>query len=295
MDDLPVPDFTAADLSLSLLPEPIYPLMLSRGCYWGKCTFCSIGWRENYRMASAAKIAADAREVARRYGGRFVQLQDSSVPPRAATMLADAVLAEDLGLTWIAPFKFERVLTRRDYCEHLGRGGCRSMLMGFESSDQRLLDLMQKGYDLAHLDTMLDNLRAAGISAELLWFIGFPTQTRKDVLATANYLYERRGRFGLTAFVGEYNLHPDTEVFRRPQDFGVTLHGIDDNHCVYEVESGISMHEAATLRRMLDGNNNRTLTCNGSHLPHLAVTGIDLRGLERPPTVPPAVVEYCSA
>jgi radical SAM superfamily enzyme YgiQ (UPF0313 family) len=209
--------------------------------------------------------------------------------------MADAVLAENLGLTWIAPFKFERVLTRPEYCDHLGRGGCRSMLMGFESSDQRLLDLMQKGYDVQHLESMLANLRGAGISAELLWFIGFPTQTRKDVLDTAMYLYERRGRFGLTAFVGEYNLHPDTEVFERAKDFGVTVHGIDDNHCLYSVESGISSDEAATLRRMLSGNNNRTLTCNGSHLPHLSVTGIDLSGLERPPIVPPEVVAYCRA
>lgn len=293
MDDLPVPDFAAADLSLSLLPEPIYPLMLSRGCYWGKCTFCSIGWRENYRMASPGKIAADAREVARRYGGRFVQLQDSSVPPRAATALADVVEAEGLGLSWIAPFKFERVLTRPEYVQQLARGGCKSMLMGFESSDQRLLDLMGKGYAHADLELMLTNLRTAGISAELLWFIGFPSQTRADVLATATYLWERRAMFGLTAFVGEYQLHPDTEVFQRPAEFGVTVHGLEQDHCVYTVANGISSEEAATLRRMLAGNNNRTLTCNGSHLPHLAVTGIDLRGLERPPTLPPEVVAYC--
>lgn len=295
LDELPVPDFTAVDMARYFLPEPIYPLMLSRGCYWGKCTFCSIGWRENYRMASPAKIREDVVAVARDYGGRFVQLQDSSVPPKAARHLSSAIRDEDLEVYWTSSMKFERCFLDPEYCRHLGgAGGCRSLHMGFESSDQRLLDLMQKGYEVQDLPRMLDNLRAAGVSAELLWFIGFPTQTRRDVLDTAMYLYEHRHRFGLTSFVGDYYLHPDTEVFQRPWDFGVTVTGMDNDHCVYVVEKGISQEEAGTLKRMLASNNNRTLICNGSHLPHVAVTG-NVRGLERVIQVPPEVVAYCSS
>lgn len=295
MDDLPSPDFAACDMARYFLPEPIYPLMLSRGCYWGKCTFCSIGWRENYRMSSAAKIRADAEHVARGCGGRFVQLQDSSAPPKAARHLASAIREANLELYWVTGMKFERCFLDRDYCQHIGgAGGCRSLLMGFESSDQRLLDLMQKGFQFAEVPAMLDNLRAAGVSAELLWFIGFPTQTRRDVLDTALWLYRNRTQFGLTAFVGDYYLHPDTEVFQRPQDFGVVITGQDNGRCLYRVQDGIGVEEAATLKRMLADNNNRTLTCNGSHLPHLAVSGPDLRGLERAMVVPDAVVQYCS-
>jgi tRNA A37 methylthiotransferase MiaB len=208
LDGLPLPDFAACEMSRYFLPEPIYPLMLSRGCYWGKCTFCSIGWRENYRAASFEKIRADARHVARTYGGRFVQLQDSSAPPKSAKHLAQAIEEEGLGLTWVTGMRFEKIFTDLEACRQLARGGCRSLLMGFESSDQRLLDLMEKGYRLEDLPVMLRNLREAGISAELLWFIGFPTQTRQDVLDTARFLYERRDQFGLTAFVGEYKPAP---------------------------------------------------------------------------------------
>jgi hypothetical protein len=294
LDELPVPDFGAIDMARYFLPEPIYPLMLSRGCYWGRCTFCSIGWRENYRMAAAEKIRADVTAVARRYGGRFVQLQDSSVPPKAAHHLGSAIRDEGLDVHWTSSMKFERCILDAGYCNHLGgAGGCRSLHMGFESSDQRLLDLMQKGYEIRDLPRMLDNLRAAGISAELLWFIGFPTQTRRDVLDTAQYLYDHRDRFGLTSFVGDYYLHPDTEVFERPQDFGVTVTGMDNDHCIYVVRDGISQAEAAALKRMLASNNNRTLICNGSHLPHVAVTG-HVRGLERAIHVPPEVIEFCT-
>ena len=166
--------------------------------------------------------------------------------------------------------------------------------MGFEAADQRLLDMMQKGYELADLPAMLRNLRHGGISVEVLWFIGFPTQTRADALATARWLVDHRGEYGMTAFVGDYLLHPDTEVFWRAADFGVTLHGHVDDHLDYEVAAGMQPHEAALLKRLLACNNNRTLTCNGSHLPQLAVRGIDLGGVARPMAVSPAVAAFCA-
>lgn len=246
-------------------------------------------------MASEAKIRAEVLEVAQRYGGRLVQLQDSSVPPKAAKLLSGVIRDEGLEVYWTSSMKFETCIKDRDYCLHLGGdGGCRSLHMGFESSDQRLLDLMDKGYDIADLPLMLRNLRDAGISAELLWFIGFPTQTRRDVLDTAMYLYDHRDLFGLTSFVGDYFLHPDTEVFERPQDFGVTVTGLDNDHCIYVVSEGISQEEAQQLKRMLSSNNNRTLICNGSHLPHIAITG-NVAGLERAINVPPEVIEFCTA
>jgi radical SAM superfamily enzyme YgiQ (UPF0313 family) len=295
MDEMPEPDFDACDLARSFLPEPIYPLMLSRGCYWGKCTFCSIGWRENYRMASKSKIRADVQAVVRR-GGRFVQLQDSSVPPAAAKNLASVLREDGLDVTWVSGMKFERCLVDADFCNHLGgAGGCRSLLMGFEAADQRLLDLMQKGYRLEDLPAMLANLRAAGISVEMLWFIGFPTQSRADVAATARWLVEHRADYGMTAFVGDYFLHPDTEVFDRPDDFGLRIVGQDNDRMLYEVAAGMQPAEAALLKRLLAGNNNRTLTCNGSHLPHLSVSGIDLTTLARPMRLPAAAEAFCAA
>lgn len=56
----------------------------------------------------------------------------------------------------------------------------------------------------------------------------------------------------------------------------------------------MSAEEASFLERLLACNNNRTLTCNGSQIIHLAETGPDLPGLERPMVVPDEVVEFCA-
>ncbi len=293
MDDLPVPDFDAADMGLYLTPQPIYPLMTSRGCYWGRCTFCSIGWRENFRIASEEKLRTDVADLARR-GARYIQVQDSSLPPRSALLLARAIKDEGLDAGWVAGMKFENTLLDEGYCKELAEGGCRSLIMGFESATQGLVDLMDKGFRVDDVPTILANIKAHGISAELLWFVGFPGETRGQALETLRYLYERRGDFGLAAFVSEYQLHPDTIVFDEPERFGVTVREIGNGACDYSVDSGMQVDELLVLKRALSCTNNRTLVCNGSHLPHLVERGPDLAGLKRPISVPDEVVAFCN-
>ena len=294
MDDLPVPDFESTDMTRSFLPEPIYPIMLSRGCYWGKCTFCSTGWKKNYRMASAEKIEADTLEVTQRYGGRFLYPQDSSIPPKAAEILSSVIRDNNVEAYWFGGMRFEHNLLDKSYCERLEAGGCRSLCMGFESSDQRLLDLMDKGIKFEDMPAILDNMRDVGISAELLWFIGFPTQTRRDVFETARYLYERRDMFGLSSFVGSYALHPDSDVFEHPEDFGIRLLAEDNDQITYETEEGLSMGEVQELKQMFSNHDNRTLTCNGSHLPHLAMTSRSAEGIGNPLAISDEMERFCS-
>jgi len=290
LDEIPLPDFHDIDMGRFLTPLPIYPLMLSRGCWWGKCTFCSFGWIKNYRMASPDRIRALATDLSQTYGARYLQLQDSSIPPRAARTLASAIHENDLGLYWSGEMKFERHFLERGYCEDLHRGGCRSLLMGFESSSQSIVDLMQKGYQQKDVPRMLGNLRESGISTELSWFIGFPTDTKSTVLSTVRWLEEHRHLFGLTAFVGDYQLHPDTEVYRDPSRFGVTVIDQDNGYCRYVVAKGISQEDLKALKSILALNNNRTLVCNSAHLPHLVESGLDLSGLERPMTLPKELI-----
>ena len=282
MDDLPLPDFDSFDMSTYFTPRPIYPFMTSRGCYWGRCTFCSIGWRENFRMASVEKIETDLAHLTSRYGARYLQVNDSSLPPRSARRLADAVAASGRSVDWVAGMKFDRALLDADYCRSLRRGGARSLMLGFESASQRVIDRMDKGFQVEQVPRMLANLREAGISAELLWFVGFPGEQPREALDTTRFLHSHRHLFGLSAFVSEYQLHPDTMIYERPREFGVTVTGQHNGVCSYRVDSGLQMDDLVELKRELDPTNNRTLICNGSHLLHLAETGLDLSRLARP-------------
>lgn len=294
LSEAPLPEFGSLDTSLAFTPEPIWPLMLSRGCYWGRCTFCSIGWRENYRRGFEDEIRRDVRNLVRNHGARWVQIQDSSVPPRLASILAEIIRDERLEVTWTGGMKPESCFLEKKYCEDLYSGGCRSLLMGMESANQTILDRMDKGYAIDSLSLMLNNLRQSGISAEMLWFVGFPGETREQALNTVEWLYRHRDEFGLNAFVGEYLLHPDTIVYERPGDFGIIPDSIQNDTVHYRALVGMQPEELHRMEVMLGRMNNRTLVCNGSHLPHLAERGLDVSGIARASIVPPEFEAFCT-
>jgi radical SAM superfamily enzyme YgiQ (UPF0313 family) len=45
LNALPTPDFSGIPFDRYLLPEPVANIQTSRGCYYGKCTFCGDGFR----------------------------------------------------------------------------------------------------------------------------------------------------------------------------------------------------------------------------------------------------------
>ena len=43
---LPLPDFGGLPLDRYLAPRLALPLLTARGCYYGKCAFCNVGYGE---------------------------------------------------------------------------------------------------------------------------------------------------------------------------------------------------------------------------------------------------------
>ncbi|MFH2000928.1 MAG: radical SAM protein [Planctomycetota bacterium] len=294
MDLIPVPDFDSADLSLYLTPEPIYPVMTSRGCYWGQCAFCSSSSYKGFRVASKEKVRTDMLALSRRHGARYVMVQDSGITPRSAMDLARIIKEESLPVNWVSAMRIEKIFLNKAHCRELAEGGCRTLMLGFESSSQRLLDLMNKGYDIRDLPAMLDNLKEAGISSELLWFLGFPTETRAEVLGTARFLVENRKRFGMAVFVGGFALYQDTILFEKRDAFGIDLEVAANGLCRYRTKTGMNEEEKAELARIFGPTSNLILSCNGAHLPHLVENGLDLSGIENPMFIPEEAVVFCT-
>jgi anaerobic magnesium-protoporphyrin IX monomethyl ester cyclase len=73
INSLPTPDFDGLPLDKYLSPVRVLPLQSSRGCYWGRCAFCthSLGYGKRYQPRQPAKVAADIRQLKERYGVRY--------------------------------------------------------------------------------------------------------------------------------------------------------------------------------------------------------------------------------
>ena len=80
--ELPTPDFDGLPLTRYFSPELVLPVAATRGCYWGKCVFCTlytvIG--PGYRGRTIEQTVDDLRTLQERYGANSFYLAIEDLP-----------------------------------------------------------------------------------------------------------------------------------------------------------------------------------------------------------------------
>lgn len=239
---LPTPDFDGLPLDLYFSPRPVLPLGTSRGCYWGKCTFCTHDtiYSDDFRSRRFERVLEDIVTLSERYGARHFEFVDSTMPPRKAVALADAIADRRLGIEWFCYARAEPLYTQDPFVERLARGGCRMLMLGVESAVQRVTDLMQKGTHVSDLPPILENCHRHGVAASLFFMLGFPTETPEEAEQTFRFIADHKALidgyfcvfgFGLVRhskaaqLAGTYGLtiiEPKDEDLARVYDFTAT-------------------------------------------------------------------------
>lgn len=238
MDANPTPDFAGLDFEAYLAPEKVAILTTSRGCYYGKCTFCPESFRVHWRRRSSSAVWQDVRHIAREQGITNFMFWDPLTPPAVLTEISERAAEERLDINWAAEVKFESHYTDRDYVRTLARGGCSLLQFGLESAVQPVLDAMVKGNDLAEIDVILDRLQEVGIAVGVFWFIGFPTELEDEARETWRFIARNRARIAFNSYIGTFGLAPNVPVFHDPERYGIEIIDAADGVPTYRRRDG---------------------------------------------------------
>ena len=250
--ELPRPRFDGLPLDRYLAPEPILPMLTSRGCYWARCTFCSHArlYRRQFRKLPTPEVLDTARELYARYGVRCFYFVDEAVTPRFALEFATAIQESNLPYLWFGETRLERYYDE-DRLKKLFDGGCRMLIFGLESAVPRVLNLMEKGITPEGASRVLQGCAAAGIRAFVMFFTGFPTETREEANSTVRFVEEHRDLIAHVA-TNRFILEPQSPVGRSPERYGVTTvrecpDGDLKTWRQYTVSEGLTPVQAAQL------------------------------------------------
>lgn len=192
IDVFGAPDFSQVDFGHYFSPEPVAALLLSRGCYWRKCTFCvhyfSAG--DTYRMHSLDNVIAMLRRMVEQ-GVRHFSFVDEMIAPGHFVRLARAIREAELDIAYYALSKPNKTFTP-DILHEMAASGCKYILWGLESGNQRVLDLMGKGTRVDEVAEVLRDARAAGIHNHVYVICGFPTETPLEFSETLQFLQQNQ-------------------------------------------------------------------------------------------------------
>lgn len=188
-EDLPTPKFNKEDLIKYFSPGVILPLLATRGCYWGKCSFCdhSFVYGKNYRICEKTRLEKYILEYVQEYNVKLINFHDESISPKGIEMISDIVSINNLSVYWTCDSRFEELLDKNILLE-AKRYGLRVLFFGLESCNQRVLNKMNKGTEINKITRILKDSSDVGIWNHTFFICGFPTETGDELIDTIKFI-----------------------------------------------------------------------------------------------------------
>lgn len=224
--ELAAADFSLIDPDLYPYPTPIVDLRLSRGCPWGKCTFCAIAMhQEGYRSRPTAAAVTEVRAAQQQLGARLFRFRDDLLTPRQLRELAVqlAALPAAERARFSARARFEPGFTR-ELLRDAAAAGLEELWLGLESAVPRVRDLMKKGVAQPVIERILSDAADAGIRVRALCMLGYPGETAAEIRETFAFLARVQpllASVSMTPFL----LMRRAPMGQAPADFGLNILG----------------------------------------------------------------------
>src|SRR3989344_8222658 len=184
LDKLPFPDFDIFELKY-YVPNPkhykrtpVMSMSASRGCTWGRCTFC---WQSHldgyYRKQSPERVVAEIKHAVERYGIKEIRFWDDTFLHKHSWILkfCELMIQENLDVIWSC---HERVsVVTQNVLNKMAKAGCWQVLYGIESGYKALLQDVNKGITVEQAKRAVKWTQDAGMEARVSFILGLPNET----------------------------------------------------------------------------------------------------------------------
>jgi len=226
---LPLPDFEGFPLDSYFVPTRILPYLATRGCYWGRCTFCDHGqgYFDQYRGKSAHDVVREVSALKKKYQADHFLFADESYPPALFKKVSQLLVDEQVDIKWTTLIRFEETLQDPAIWKLAAASGCKTLYYGMESANERVLELMDKHAKKSVIQNNLQEAAKVGIWNHVMAFYGFPGETREEAEDTRQFLLDNKSvihSVELFYFVA----YRHTPMVRNPDKFGITIHHQDE-------------------------------------------------------------------
>jgi anaerobic magnesium-protoporphyrin IX monomethyl ester cyclase len=252
INSLPTPDYDGFPLDKYLSPMNVLPLQGSRGCYWRKCTFCNLHVDNlKFRMRNLDLVLEDMDTLKKKYGAKYMFFSDECMPVKQLDNLSSRLIAEGNDVKWMAGVRFDKGLTK-DIIKKARKAGCLKMVFGLESSNKRVLSLMDKGIETEITENIIDSCIESNIAIHMYIIVGFPSETREEALETFDFVMSNK-RFleskGASCLACLFELEKHAPLLRDPGKYGLTKIGHPKHDDLslgyfYETDRGMTPDES---------------------------------------------------
>ena len=196
LDDIPMPARHLLNMKIyrpspaNYRRLPATTMMTSRGCPY-KCIFCSkptIGTA--FRAHSAKRVVDEIEHLVNEYGIKDIQMFDDTFTllPERTKEICKGIIERKLDIGWNCMTRVDRI--DKEITDLMKKAGCYEMGFGIESGSERMLKFIKKGVTKQQIRNGVKLAKNSGIHVRGFFMMGFPTETKKEVLETIEFANE---------------------------------------------------------------------------------------------------------
>lgn len=195
LDDLPFPDrklidfnykwnFSGFDFSKSKLTS----IISSRGCPFN-CSYCACTKfaKRRFRPRSPENIVNELLLIEEQGYTELNFVDDNfTLNPKRTIKICELIKKEKISINWHTDGRVDQ--TSQNMLNWMRKTGCKSLWFGFETANQRILDLYNKRTKVTQFNEAIRKSRKANIDLIVgLFMLGAPTETLAEVKNTINF------------------------------------------------------------------------------------------------------------
>lgn len=258
---LPAPDYDGFPLDRYLSPKPVLPVQFSRGCYYKDCAFCALTLdHQNFRQKDPGKTLDELEQLRDRYQTPFFFFTDECLALSPTKRLCQGMIDRNLNVQWTAEMRFEKNLGR-DLLELMRDAGCRKIVFGLETFNQRMMDFMKKGIKQESVRRISNDCVDLGIAVHCYVIVGFPTETEAEALETMHFIVDNEKLHRSPGFSCQpclFDLEKEAPIMSDPGGYGIRriMRPSSEDLSLgffYEVQEGMTPEQAEQLYQQVYG------------------------------------------
>ncbi len=202
VDDLDTLPFPAWDL----IPLPVYKkfirmsrcglddymtLFTTRSCPY-QCLYCHQVFGKGFRTRSPENVLAEIRELHDRYGIRHFEIIDDifNLDLLRAKRIFDLIIESGMKLRLTFPNGVRGDHLDEEFFVKARQAGVVFMAFAVETASPRLQKKLKKNIDLVKIKRNISLALKYGIFCHGFFMLGFPTETREELLKTSDFAIE---------------------------------------------------------------------------------------------------------
>ncbi|MBQ8476666.1 radical SAM protein, partial [bacterium] len=226
-----------------LTPEIVIPMQSSRGCYWGKCSFCDHDYGQKLSIKKTEQFVSELKTIIEKYNINHFEFIDECISPSYLEKMSEIIAQNNLEVRFFNNARLENEFSE-EILKKAYNAGLRMLLWGFESASEKIMKAINKGIDVNKRSEILKRAKEAGIWNFLFIFFGFPTETKEDAQETIDFIKNK------TDLISSYcrsffTLGKHTTLRQTPETFSITKIYKDKEEFSpsYHFETSVGMNE----------------------------------------------------